>query len=63
MSLDPASLDAIARCLRYLTRLSGLAAADCLSTLEEYSQPLPPEERAQILVWFDLLERPSLPLH
>lgn len=63
MSLDPAALDSIARCLSYLTRLSGVAAAECLSMLEEYSQPLRPEDRVQVLLWFAHLERTPSSLH
>ncbi len=63
MPHDSATLDTIAHCLDYLTRVSGLSAAECLATLEEYSQPLDPEERTRILVWFDLGVRAGGTLH
>lgn len=63
MPHDPATLDTIVRCLDHLVETSGLSAAECLATLEEFSQPLDPAERTRILVWFDFRTRPAGVLH
>ncbi len=63
MSLDPPTLDTIARCLDHLTDMSGLSPLECLTALEEYSQPLSPSQRTQILVWYDYWHRPSPRVH
>jgi hypothetical protein len=63
MILDIRTLDTIACCLDHLAGISGLSVAECLLTLEEYSQPLTRFERAQILVWYDFRYRMPAQIH
>jgi hypothetical protein len=48
-SLTEHDVDNVVRCVRHLSRMSGLTDFECLALLEEFSRPLSPVDRATVV--------------